>query len=379
MKRDTELGFMYDFDLIEDTSNRVYMKRLAIQTCVNMIAKTISQSEFRVRKDGKTIKDELYYRFNVKPNMNMTASTFWETVIYKLIYDNECLIIKTDKDDLVIADDYTRVEYGLLEDHFKNVVVKEFEFKRSFKMSEVIYLEFNNEKLMPLIDGLFGDYGDLFGRLIESQKRRNQIRATVDIESISAKDEKATDKIQGFIDRVYKTLTDKSVAVIPQQKGFTYQEHSGGQQSSQSVDEINKVTDGFIDQIATALGIPVSLLHGDMADVEKQTRNYMTFCIDPLLKKIGDELNAKFVTKQDYYTGKRVDIKRISYNNIFDHAGSVDKLRSSGVANGHELRDLLGLPYVDDPMLEKFVITKNYSEDLEGGDNDQGNTDQEQE
>src|SRR5690625_6239650 len=82
---------MYDFDLIEDTSNRVYMKRLAIQTCVNMIAKTISQSEFRVRKDGKTIKDELYYRFNVKPNMNMTASTFWETVIYKLIYDNECL------------------------------------------------------------------------------------------------------------------------------------------------------------------------------------------------------------------------------------------------------------------------------------------------
>ncbi|MDF9762273.1 hypothetical protein OKW24_004046 [Peribacillus simplex] len=66
----------------------------------------------------------------------------------------------------------------------------------------------------------------------------------------------------------------------------------------QNVDEVAKVIDGFLNQVAKALGIPVSLLHGDMADVEKPTRNYMTFCIDPFLKKIKDELNAKMIDKK---------------------------------------------------------------------------------
>lgn len=361
---------MYDFDLLEDTASRVKMKQLAIQTCINMIGRTISQSEFRIKKDGKAVKDELYYRFNVHPNPNMTSSTFWQTVIYKLIYDNECLIIKTDSDDLVIADNFNRNEYGLVEDYFKNVVVKEYEFKRTFKMSEVVYLEFNNDKLIPLIDSLFSDYGELFGRMVESQLRKDQLRATVDIENISAKDNEATEKLQKFIDRVYKAVSSKSVAIFPQQKGFTYQEHSKGQSSGQSVDEINKVNDHFINQIAKALGIPISLLHGDMADVEKQTRNYMTFCIDPLLKKIKDELNAKFIDKKDFLDGEQFDIRRVTYSNMFDVASAVDKLRAAGVANGNELREQLGMEPVDDPAMSEYVMTKNYTRELEGGEKD---------
>ncbi|WP_369759900.1 phage portal protein [Virgibacillus sp. CM-4] len=355
--------------MIENTSERIQMKQLAIQICVNMIARTISQSEFRVKKDGKVLKDEMYYRLNVRPNSNMSASHFWQTVVYKLIHDNECLIIKSDSDDLLIADDFTRIEYGLVEDLFKGVTVKNFTFQRSFRMSEVFYLEYDNERLSKLLDSLYTDYGMLFGRMLEFQMYNNQFRSTVSVDNQGPKDQKNQEKLQNFINKMYMAIRDKTFAIVPQQKGFAYKEES--QRQNVSVEEINKVTNGFLDQVAKALGIPPSLVHGEMADVEKHTRNFMTFCIDFFLKKIKDEINGKFFTKQEYLKGKKMDIRRVSYSNIFDLATAVDKLVSSSAFTGNEIREEAGYERSEDELLDKHIITKNYTELgklLEGGE-----------
>jgi hypothetical protein len=65
---------------------------------------------------------------------------FGKRLLRKLIYDNEVLIVVTDSKDLIIADDFYREEYALYDDIFDHVIVGEFEFERSFKMSDVIYL-----------------------------------------------------------------------------------------------------------------------------------------------------------------------------------------------------------------------------------------------
>lgn len=224
-----------------------------------------------------------------------------------------------------------------------------------------------------MLDGLYADYGELFGRIIEFQKRKNQIRGLVNVESTYEKDEKTQRRLQTYIDKIYKAFTDKSVAFVPQQKGFKLEELKNTSQF-QSVDEVAKVADGFLNQVAKALGIPISLLHGDMADVEKPTRNYMTFCIDPFLKKIKDELNAKLIDKKDYLAGQKMETKRVSNINMFDVATAVDKLRASGTFNGNELREALGEERVDAPIMDRYFITKNYqesSEALKGGEEDE--------
>ncbi|OAB31772.1 phage portal protein [Paenibacillus macquariensis subsp. defensor] len=362
---------MFDVEMFQETSNRAHMKRLAIDTCVSFLGRTISQSEFRIKNGKEFEKDELYYRLNVRPSKNVTASTFWQTFISKLIYDNECLVIQADDGDLLIADSFQHNEYAVLEDTFTNVVVKEYEFKRSFKQSEVIHLRYSNEKLAPLIDSLFADYGELFSRILSGQKRKNQIRGTVDMDMLTAKTKEQQAKLQEFIDNMYKAIGKNDVAIIPQQPGFKYTEATGNGVSGQSVDEVNKVTNGFLDQVAMAIGIPVSLLHGDMADVEKQTKNYMFFTVAPLLKKIRDESDVKFFTQEEYLNGNCIDIRKPSYRDIFDLATAVDKLRASGTLNGNELRSEIGYETVDDEMMNKFVMTKNYqdsSEALKGGE-----------
>lgn len=364
---------MFDLEQIGDVSSRIHMKKLAIQTCTDMIGRTISQTEFFIRKDDKKLIDDWYYKMNVKPNMNMNASMFWQTVIHKLIHDNECLIIQSDSEDLLIADSFVRNPYPLVGDTFKEVVVRGYNYNRTFAMADVIYLEYSNSKLAKLFDSLYTDYGELFGRIVSFQKRKNQIRGIVDIDATLLKDTDKQAALQNYINKVYSAYSEKDIAYVPQQKAFKLEELKGSTQTH-GVDEVMKVSNGYLDQVAMALGIPRPLVHGDMADVDKVTKNYLSFCIDPFLKKIRDELTAKSLEKSRFFAGDRVETNRVAYRDIFDVATAVDKLRSSGVANGHELRDRVGLPRSKDPLHDKYVITKNYQESneaLKGGEKDE--------
>jgi HK97 family phage portal protein len=368
-KKNSELEYLRDFDFIESAAKKFHVKKIALETCIGLIARTIAQSDFRIKENQDLVKDELYYRLNIRPSLNVSASQFWECLIHRLIMDNEVLVIKTDTDDLLVADSFTRKTFAIYEDTFSDVVARGYPFKRVFKNSEVIYLTYTNERLSGLIENLYTDFESLFSRVLDFQKRKNQIRGLVDIDAIHDKTEEGQKKLQAYIDKIYKSFSEKSIAVIPQSKGFNYHEMPGG--SAPGVEELNRVTDGFLFQVARVLGIPIALIKGDQADVENPTRNFMRFCIDSFLKKISDELNAKLFTRDDFLQGKRIDIKRISYNNIFDVAASVDKLRASGVFNGNELREELGADRVDDEMMDQYFITKNYqelSDALKGGD-----------
>lgn len=369
--RNKELQFLLDFDVIGDLSKKFHVKKIALETCVGLIARTIAQSEFRVKDGPNIIRDSLYYRLNVRPNLNMTAAQFWENVVRRLIVENEALIIKTETDDLLLADSFYKNEYAIYEDTFKDVTVRGYTFKRTFKISEVLYFQYSNERLSSLVDSLFDDFGELFSRVLEYQKRKGQLRGLVDIELINDKTEEGQRKLQEYIDKIYKAFAEKSIAVIPQQKGFNYREMTTNGGGAPGVEEINKVSDGFLFQVARALSIPIALLKGDLSDVENPTRNFMRFCIDSFLRKISDELNSKLFTQPDYLNGRRLEIKRISYNNIFDVATAVDKLRASGVFSGNELREELGAERVDDEMMDQYFITKNYqelSQSLKGGE-----------
>ena len=142
-------------------------------------------------------------------------------MIRKLIYDNEVLIVVTDSKDLIIADDFVREEYALYDDIFDHIVVGEFEFERSFRMSEVIYLEYNNESITNMLMGLFSDYGDIFGRMIKSNLMNNQIRATLAMDTSVSMKQESQQKIQSFINKAYESFDKNDIAIVPLQKAMS--------------------------------------------------------------------------------------------------------------------------------------------------------------
>ncbi|MEJ4972468.1 phage portal protein, partial [Enterococcus faecium] len=183
---------------------------------------------------------------NVRPNSDMSAATFWQKFFYRLLDDNEVLVIFTDDNQLLIADDFSRTEYAVYDDVFTNVMVKNFVFERSWAMSDVIYMEYNNEELERFTRGLFEDYAELFGRILEVAMRNNQIRGSVSIDSTgTANDEKGKDgktrsqRLQEYIDKIWNSFKTNSVAIVPKVKGFEYEEYTNKQGvSNQSLDEL---------------------------------------------------------------------------------------------------------------------------------------------
>src|SRR5699024_1325313 len=370
LNRNKELDFMFDWELIEEKSRKIMLKQLATESVFGSIAKTVIQSEFKVKKDDKYVKDSVYYMLNVRPNRNQSKAEFLLEITYDLLNNGECLVVKDDVGNFLIADSWECEPIALYEKSFKNVVVDEYEFKRQFKREDVLYFKYTNSKIITLMNGLYDDYGELIGRMIEFQLKKSQLRAGMKIDSTMAKDEKTQKQTQSFIDRTIETIRKNAVAVFPLQKGIEYEEFSKDTGTTDSIDDINKLKNQYTEELAKEVGDSVAFLRGDMVDVEKITCNYLGFCIDPILEVIENEINRQFFYESEYLNGDCVEIKRVTYRDLFDLSTAIDKLVSSGAFTPNEIREESGFDLSDDEKMDEYYMTKNYQslDELEGGD-----------
>lgn len=386
-KRNKEIGqqtndfweYFWDLDIVKDNSKRTYLKRMAIDRVINFVSRTVSTTEFKYIVNNKTSKEAAHqnwmYKLNVKPNENQNASDFWQKLVYKLIYDNEVLVIKTDSNDLLVADTFNRTPYALYPDSFSEVTIENYVYARSFSRNEVWYMQYNNEDLENFIAGLYGDYGELFGRMIEVNMRNNQIRGIVSIDaqqalkSVKDKDGKsASERLKTITEKMFSAFKKDSVAIVPKVNGYEYNEvSSGGKSSNQSVDELKKLKNDFISEVAGAVGVPPSLILGDMAQAEEQTEFFLKFTIKPLIKKIQTELTAQLIDSNDYMNGHRIRAIGPDIKNIIELADKIDKVISSSGFNKNEVRYEFGFDATDDG--DEFILTKNYEKEPKGGEN----------
>ncbi|HDK3987101.1 TPA: phage portal protein [Staphylococcus aureus] len=346
---------------IVSASKKTHIKRLAINSCIELIAKTVSQVEFKIKDNNKYTKDSMYYKLNVKPNINESATQFWQKAIYKLLYDNELLIIQNDSEDLLVADSYQVTEYAHVPNIYSQVRIGDFEYTRTFNSNDVIHIKYNNENSESILNELYGDYGDLFARFIEFQMRKSQVRSIVKIDSKWGNDKERRAKVNKFIQDIYQNFKDKSFAIVPEQEGIQYKEQTLSQ-AANSVDDVDKVGKQFLNNCAIKFGIPVQLLTGDIAEVDQNMKRFIKMTIKPLLQLIVTELNAKLFDEKQYLNDSKIiaNTLPITFDSIFDMANQIDKLVASSVFVGNEIRRELGYEESKDELMNEHLVTKNY-------------------
>ncbi|HEA6142025.1 TPA: phage portal protein [Staphylococcus aureus] len=346
---------------IVSASKKTHIKRLAINSCIELIAKTVSQVEFKIKDNNKYTKDSMYYKLNVKPNINESATQFWQKAIYKLLYDNELLIIQNDSEDLLVADSYQVTEYAHVPNIYSQVRIGDFEYTRTFNSNDVIHIKYNNENSESILNELYGDYGDLFARFIEFQMRKSQVRSIVKIDSKWGNDKERRAKVNKFIQDIYQNFKDKSFAIVPEQEGIQYKEQTLSQ-AANSVDDVDKVGKQFLNNCAIKFGIPVQLLTGYIAEVDQNMKRFIKMTIKPLLQLIVTELNAKLFDEKQYLNDSKIiaNTLPITFDSIFDMANQIDKLVASSVFVGNEIRRELGYEESKDELMNEHLVTKNY-------------------
>src|SRR5699024_8770736 len=120
---------------------------------------------------------------NVRPSRNQSKAEVLLEITYDSLNIGKCLVEIEVVGNLLIADSWECETMALYEKSFKNVVVDEYEFKRQFKREDVLYFKYTNSKIRTLMNGLYDDYGELIGRMIEFQLKKSQLRAGMKIDS----------------------------------------------------------------------------------------------------------------------------------------------------------------------------------------------------
>lgn len=375
-KRETPIA-SFEFEELERIFGNLQLKSLAVDKSAEFVARIFAKSEFRYMVENHHVASDWDYILNVRPNKNESASEFWQKVIYRLLTKNEVLIVLSDDKQLLVADAFTRRRYALYDDTFEMVSVRDYTFQRKFAMSDVIFLQYNNNRLQEYVSDLFSDYEKLHTRLVEALARNNQIRGVLATKANGTFDDDKRKKLQRYADNLFKSFTSKTVAIVPTMDGVEYSELTNTVGTSNlSVEELKKLRRQFDDEVADILGLPTALMHGDMADLSNSQKMFNSYCYESLVKKVGDALNHAIVSSAGYANQKKIVIFGEGGLDKFALAENIDKLISSGAMTRNEVRLELGLEAV--PGGDSFLITKNYQGENEiekGGNEDDNHSD----
>ena len=346
--------------VIEEKVQEIYYKELAIQTAITLIANAIAKCEIKVYEKNREVKNKTYYTLNVSPNKNENSSQLWHKAIEKMVYDNESIIVEVG-DGLYCADSYSVEEYPIIGNLYKGVAIGNLQLNKTFKSEGVFRLQLNNAHIKKLIDGLYEQYGQLMSYAAKNYKKSNGTKYKLVLDQVKASDEKFQETYREVVQKQLKDFVENENAVYLQYKGYDLQDVSPTTNKDSS--DFRNLRKEMFEIVAQAFQIPVSLMLGNITNMNEIVKIFLTFCIDPIADMISEEITRKISGDYDnWIKGNyvKVDTSTINHIDILDVAEKADKLIASGTCCIDEVREIIGFDKLGTEFSQKHFITKNY-------------------
>lgn len=354
-------NFRFDEDEYASLVFDIYIREMAFWSAVNIVANAVSKCEFKTYLNGKEDKGKEYYLWNIEPNKNQNSSRFLNKLIAKLYRDNECLVIEQNG-QLLVADSFNRKPYALYDDVFTEVRVEDFTFARSFVQSEVLYYQLNEENVRKLINGLYESYSKLIAYSMKAYQRSRGTKGIFKYDTIPVAGTPEREAFDALINRKIKQWMEGDNAALPLGRGQEWKELQHKTYTNESTRDIRAQIDDIFDFTARAFGIPPALLKGDVQDTSKAIDQLLTFCIDPLVDMIQEEINRKRNGYAGFSQGTylKIDTKCIKHVDLLSVATAIDKLIGSGAFCINDIRKAVGDEPINEAWANQHFITKNY-------------------
>lgn len=363
-----KLGFSvpitYNGDLFDEYSELVgdiYIREMCFWSAVNLISNAVSKCEFQTFVKGGEVKDREYYLWNFEPNKNQNSSEFIHKWLAKLYRENECLIIEQNG-QLLIADDFTKKEYALYENAFSQVRVGDMTFNRSFWQSEVLYFKLSETKMREIISGLYSSYAKLIAYTMSAYKKSRGTKGIFKYDTLPTAGTDERKNFDALINYKIKKWMEGDNAALPLGKGQDWKELDKKTYSSETTRDIRAMIDDVSDFTAKGFCIPPAILRGDVQDTSKAIDQLLTFCIDPLVDMLSEEINRKRYGYTGFKEGNylKIDTKTIKHIDLLGVAEKIDKLIASGCFCINDIRKAVGEEPINEDWANQHFITKNY-------------------
>lgn len=348
-------------NVIEEKVQEIYYKELAIQTAISLIANAIAKCEIKVYENNQEVKNKAYYLLNVSPNVNENSSQLWHKAIEKMVYNKESIIVDISN-SLHCVDSYTYDEYPIKGHIYKGITIGNLQLNKVFKSEEILRLQLNNTHIKKLVDGLYEQYGELLAYAAKSYKKSNGTKYKLSLDQVKASDENFQKTYKEVVQKQLKDFMENDNSVYPQFKGYDLQ-YIDTKTSTKDSSDFRNLRKDIFEIVAQAFQIPVSLMLGNITNMNEIVKVFLTFCIDPIADMLSEEISRKWYFGFDKWNKGnyvKVDTSTINHIDILDVAEKVDKLISSGTLNRDEVREVIGYPEVDDEFGKTYFMTKNF-------------------
>jgi len=378
-----------------NTQAKEAFKVYALQICINKLGNALSMCDFvtyeydEKKKKVVELKGNLFYQLNIEPNINQSASDFYQKLVRQAVIDPDGALIVQLDNQLVIADSFKVKEFAIKPNIYSDVKIGDLMLERGFNETEVIRIKPNNAKINTIVNSVYDEYGQLISGAIRNYNRGNAKKLWVKLgtmfnqlesKEIINEDGSVTTEADLVLDDLFKNrlkdhFSEKDSAT-PLEDGIEISETAGdktGNTNSQTkvtTRDITSLFDDIVNYTADAFGIPRGLLKGDVADIEGMTDNFINFCVRPWARTIEDEYNRKLYKKQQILKGDKLKVKtqRIKSNDPIKVASSLEALYRIGTVNVEYGRWLIDEEPIGEAWAEDYALTKNYQRNKEAGE-----------
>lgn len=293
------------------------------------------------------------YKLNYKPNPYENGNEFKRKIITNMIYNGECVIVKPF-DDYYVAESFTYDDKTKL----FTVTTEYSTIEKTYSVDDVIHVRYNNVKFEEFLRTLRQSYDKLYKRVLEVQMRQQQIRVYAPFKGVSAKNEENNKRFMNFLSGMKKQLENESIAVVPRQDDYDVEEHSQNY-LGRSAEELGVIENMYVKQVANILQVPPLLFSGDLADTSEHSKNFVRWCVKPIMNEIANEFNAKQTKSSLKDNLITVNTIECVYVSEFEMARDVEKMIGSGVWTIDDVLVLLGKKRQKTKDTTRRYLTKN--------------------
>ena len=345
-----------------ELANEIMIREMAFNMIVNKIANAITKCDINVYEKGKRVKNDEWFRWNVSPNKNQSKVVFFTKLITLLYNHNEALVVPNNN-ELYVADSFNTNDTSAFFEHtFSNIQINDLILQKTYRMSEVYYFKLNDENIKRYINGTLTLYGGLINAAYSSYLVANGNKGILKIDQYAEQADDFQSYFNDLINDDFKKFFSNPNAVLPLFEGYEYEQLSNAGTQSTTRD-FKALIDDVISLTANALNVPISIANGTVQDTSKAIDELLTFCIDPLIEMLTNEMNRKTFIKDDIKNGCyfKFNTLAIKHIDLLDVATSIDKLISSGFTCINDLREVCNMDIIDEEWANQFFMTKNYS------------------
>jgi len=345
---------------IEDCVADIYIRELALNSTINLIAGVFCKAEFKTYDNNEEIKKDEYYLWNISPNKNQSATEFKTKLITSLYKNNECLVI-VKNNQLWVADDFKQNK-NISGDTFTEVKIGDDKIEEVFTQDDVMYFKLFEDNTNKVIKGLYSSYSRLIVYGMKSYRKSRGVKGVFKYKALPVAGSSQREYFDKLIGERFKQYMDSDNAILPLGEGQEFIEKDGKTYSSENTRDIKAMIDDIAEFTAKGFNVPPALTRGDIQGLDEAVELLLTFCISPLFKKVETEINKKRIGKKKWLKGAKlkIDIRQIKHVDILSISTAIDKLIASGCFCVNDVRELVGEEKIDEPWANEHFITKNY-------------------